>query len=300
MPGGCWYAENGYLGLLNYIADFGKRKENRTGIDTISTFGQMIKFNLRQDGFPLITSKNVNFDHIKKELLFFLSGSSNTKELEEQGVNIWKPNTSREFLDGRGLTEYKEGDYGPAYGVQWRNWNGTFGITNLKDGIDQFSLLLKGLMDNPNGRRHIVSAWNPAQIDAMALPPCHIMYQFDITDNTLNLQIYQRSCDMFLGVPYNLASYGLLLEMVCFWLNEHQEHWIEPGELTWVGGDCHIYENHLDQVGLQTSRMNSLFKLPFVTINNNKEYPTFFDIGADDIQLQGYDHYAAIRAPMAV
>lgn len=269
-----------YENLLSEVFFTGTHKEDRTGTGTTSVFGRQIRYDLA-DGFPLITTKRVHFHSVLHELLWFLKGESNIAYLKENGVRIWD-----EWAD-------ENGDLGPVYGVQWRSWPN---ITVDLDGranvetIDQIEKVVETIKKNPDSRRLIVTAWNPAEVDNMALPPCHALFQFYVADGKLSCQLYQRSCDMFLGVPFNIASYALLILMVA-----HQTD-LEPGEFIWVGGDTHIYDNHRNQVREQLSRT----PYPYPTIRFNRKPGSIFDYKAEDIELVDYRHHPAIKAPVAV
>ena len=273
-----------YLKLLFEIATTGKPKTDRTGTGTLSLFGAQMRFDLSK-GFPLVTTKKVHFKSIVAELLWFLSGSTNVKDLQAMGCKIWddwaKP----------------DGDLGPVYGTQWRSWKrqhenyNDFVCDNPPPGIDQIAQVIRDIKSNPDSRRHIVSAWNVADIPQMALAPCHALFQFDVTDGKLSCQLYQRSADMFLGVPFNIASYALLTHMVA------QQCDLDVGDFIWTGGDCHIYNNHTEQIKLQLSRV----PLPLCDLLITKRQPTsIFDYKPDDFRLAGYNPYDAIRGEVAV
>lgn len=261
-----------YLDLLQHVLEHGTLKTDRTGTGTRSVFGQQLRFNLA-DGFPLVTTKKVHLKSIIHELLWFLKGDSNIAYLKENGVSIWD-----EWAD-------TNGDLGPVYGVQWRSWP-------TADGghIDQIAQLIAQIKTNPDSRRLIVSAWNVAEIPHMALPPCHAFFQFYVADGKLSCQLYQRSADLFLGVPFNIASYALLLLMVA------QVCGLQAGDFVWTGGDCHIYANHEAQVKLQLSR--ELRTLP--TMQLNPAVTDIFSFKYEDFTLLGYDPHPAIKAPVAV
>jgi thymidylate synthase len=250
----------------------GTHKSDRTGTGTRSVFGRQLRFDLGA-GFPLITTKRVHFKSVAVELLWFLRGESNVKWMQEQGVSIWD-----EWADA-------DGELGPVYGVQWRSWP-------TPDGghIDQISELMEGLRSNPDSRRHIVSAWNVSEIKDMALPPCHAFFQFYVADGKLSCQLYQRSADMFLGVPFNIASYSLLTCMVA------QQLGLEPGEFVWTGGDVHIYDNHVEQVTEQLTRKP--YDYPQLRISRTPD--SIFDYTLDDFDVVGYRHHPTIKAPIAV
>lgn len=260
-----------YEDLLALVSAQGTDKSDRTGTGTKSVFGHQLRYDLSQ-GFPLITTKRVHLKSVIYELLWFLRGESNVRWLQERGVTIWD-----EWAD-------ENGELGPVYGVQWRSWPTPDG-----ESIDQLSRVLDQLRNNPDSRRIIVSAWNVAQLDEMALAPCHAFFQFYVADGKLSLQLYQRSADLFLGVPFNIASYALLVHMVA------QQTDLEVGELVWTGGDCHIYDNHTEQVALQLSRE----PYPFPTLELRKA-DSLFDYEFEDIEVVGYQHHPGIKAPVAV
>lgn len=272
-----------YEAALAYVNDHGIESSDRTGVGTRSVFGYQMRFNLAES-FPLITSKRVHWKSVVGELVWLLSGSTNVKDLQAMGVTIWD-----EWAD-------TEGDLGPVYGKQWRKWDASrvdqlgFGTTYTKRVIDQIKWVVDEIRINPNSRRLIVSAWNPADIPEMALAPCHTMFQFYVRDGKLSCQLYQRSADMFLGVPFNIASYALLTHMVAACCG------LEVGEFVWTGGDCHIYENHLDQVKEQLARTPK--DLPQVKLTGEYQYPWEYTI--DDIELVDYKPHPAIKAPVAV
>jgi thymidylate synthase len=261
-----------YEDLLRRVLAEGAHKSDRTGTGTTSVFGHQLRYDLRA-GFPLITTKRVHFKSVAVELLWFLRGESNVKWLREQGVTIWD-----EWAD-------EDGELGPVYGVQWRSWP-----TPSGEHIDQISQVISQIRSNPDSRRLIVSAWNVAEIEQMALPPCHAFFQFYVADGRLSLQLYQRSADLFLGVPFNIASYSLLVHMVA------AQTGLEVGDFVWTGGDCHIYDNHLEQVREQLSRT----PYPFPTLTLRPGVVSVFDYGFEDFELHGYEHHPAIKAPVAV
>ncbi|HNP23346.1 MAG TPA: thymidylate synthase [Panacibacter sp.] len=261
-----------YQKLLQYILDNGSVKADRTGTGTTSYFGYQMRFNL-QEGFPLVTTKKVHMKSIIYELLWFLKGETNIKYLTDHNVSIWN-----EWAD-------ENGELGPVYGKQWRSWEG-------KDGqvIDQLSDAIKQIKNNPDSRRIIVSAWNVAELPKMALMPCHTIFQFYVADGKLSCQLYQRSADVFLGVPFNIASYALLTLMIAQVCN------LEPGDFVHTFGDVHIYSNHMEQVKLQLSRA----PYPLPTMKLNTAVKNIFDFQYEDFTLENYQSYPAIKAPVAV
>ena len=263
---------NQYETLLEHCYKTGVDKSDRTGVGTRSVFGYQMRFNLAE-GFPLVTTKKLHIRSIVRELLWFLSGSSNIKYLHDNGVSIWD-----EWAD-------ENGDLGPVYGVQWRNWPAPDGRK-----IDQISNLIEGIKKNPDSRRHLVVAWNPAEVDKMALPPCHCLFQFYVANGKLSCQLYQRSCDIFLGVPFNIASYSLLTHMVA------QQCDLEVGDFVWTGGDCHIYKNHFEQVELQLSREPRPY--PKLVIHRRPE--SIFDYRYEDFEIVGYDPHPHIKGVVSV
>ncbi|TQL48384.1 thymidylate synthase [Homoserinimonas aerilata] len=261
-----------YEDLLRDVLQNGVQKTDRTGTGTRSVFGRQIRFDLAE-GFPLVTTKRVHFKSIAYELLWFLRGESNVSWLRDNGVTIWD-----EWADA-------EGELGPVYGVQWRSWP-----TPSGEQIDQISDVIEQIRTNPDSRRLIVSAWNPADIPNMALAPCHALFQFYVADGRLSCQLYQRSADMFLGVPFNIASYALLTHMVA------AQAGLEVGEFVWTGGDCHIYDNHVAQVTEQLSR--EPFAPPRLNVTAQRD--SIFDYEYDDFEVVGYEHHPAIRGAVAV
>ena len=261
-----------YLDLLNRILSEGTRKEDRTGTGTISVFGHQMRFNL-EDGFPLLTTKKLHLKSIIYELLWFLQGNTNVKYLQDHGVRIWN-----EWAD-------EHGELGPVYGHQWRSWPDYNGGV-----IDQISNVVEQIKKNPDSRRLIVSAWNVAEVDSMALPPCHTLFQFYVAEGKLSLQLYQRSADTFLGVPFNIASYALLLQMMA------QVTGLKPGEFVHTTGDTHVYTNHLEQVQLQLTRAPRT--LPVMRIN--PEVKSIFDFQYEDFVLENYDPWPHIAGKVSV
>ncbi len=261
-----------YLELLRRVREQGERKEDRTGTGTLSLFGHQMRFDLA-DGLPLVTTKRIHLKSVVCELLWFLRGETNVRWLREQGVTIWD-----EWADA-------DGELGPVYGRQWRAW----GTADGRE-LDQMAAVVEQLRSNPDSRRIIVSAWNVGELERMALAPCHAFFQFHVAGGRLSCQLYQRSADMFLGVPFNVACYALLLHMLA------QQCDLAPGELVWTGGDCHLYLNHLEQADLQLSRdPHPLPRLEFA-----RRPPTLFDYRYEDFIITGYRHHPAISAPVAV
>jgi len=260
-----------YEDLLRHVLEHGTVKSDRTGTGTRSVFGHQLRYDLNA-GFPLITTKRVHFKSVAVELLWFLRGESNVKWLQDQGVSIWD-----EWADA-------DGELGPVYGVQWRSWP-------TPDGrhIDQISNLLDQVRSNPDSRRLIVSAWNVGEIENMALPPCHAFFQFYVADGKLSCQLYQRSADLFLGVPFNIASYALLTHMIAAQVG------LGVGDFVWTGGDCHIYDNHVDQVTEQLSR--EPYPFPLIELAAAAD---LFSYGFEHFEVVGYEHHPAIKAPVAV
>lgn len=264
-----------YEDLLRKILMEGNPKSDRTGTGTISLFGQQMRFDL-SEGFPLLTTKRVFFKGIAYELLWFLKGSGNVRWLQEHNVHIWD-----EWAD-------ENGDLGPVYGVQWRSWPAPT-PSDPNRTIDQISNVLELIRTQPDSRRMVVTAWNPAEVEQMVLPPCHALFQFYVANGKLSCQLYQRSCDMFLGVPFNIASYSLLTMMMA------QQAGLEPGEFVWTGGDCHIYDNHVDQVLEQLSRE----PYPYPTMKLHKA-DSLFEYDYGDFEIVDYRYHPTIKAPIAV
>jgi thymidylate synthase len=261
-----------YLALMHDILETGAQKTDRTGTGTLSLFGRQMRFDLAE-GFPLVTTKKLHLRSIIYELLWFLNGDTNIKYLKDNGVSIWD-----EWAD-------ENGELGPVYGHQWRSWPGPEGRS-----IDQITQVLNQIRQKPDSRRHIVTAWNPAEVDKMALPPCHALFQFYVADGKLSCQLYQRSADFFLGVPFNIASYALLTQMFA------QQCDLLPGEFVWTGGDVHLYTNHIDQARLQLSR--EPHALPSLVIKRKPE--SIFDYRFEDFEIVNYQAHPSIKAPIAV
>ena len=261
-----------YLAMMRHVREHGAEKGDRTGTGTLSVFGYQMRFDL-EEGFPLITTKKLHLRSIIYELLWFLRGDSNIRYLKRHGVSIWDAWAD----DG--------GELGPVYGVQWRSWPAPDGRT-----IDQIADVVKRLRENPDSRRMVVSAWNVAELDRMALPPCHCLFQFYVADGKLSCQLYQRSADIFLGVPFNIASYSLLTHMVA------QQTGLRVGEFIWTGGDCHLYRNHLEQADAQLRR--EPYPLPRLVIARRPE--SLFDYRFEDFEIIGYEAHPHLRAEVAV
>jgi thymidylate synthase len=261
-----------YLSLMRHVRDTGFRKEDRTGTGTLSTFGHQLRFDLSA-GFPLVTTKKLHLRSIIHELLWFLSGDSNVSYLKENGVRIWDA-----WAD-------EDGELGPVYGVQWRSWG-----TPSGEAIDQISQVMKQLKESPDSRRIIVSAWNVSDVDSMALPPCHLLFQFYVADGKLSCQLYQRSCDIFLGVPFNIASYALLTHMMA------QQADLSVGDFVWTGGDCHLYSNHLEQADEQLARE----PLPLPRLAIKRRPKSIFDYKFDDFEILNYESHPHIAGKVAV
>ncbi len=261
-----------YLDMLQRVLDEGTQKTDRTGTGTLSVFGHQMRFDLAE-GFPLVTTKKLHLRSIIIELLWFLKGDTNIKYLQDNGVSIWD-----EWAD-------ENGDLGPVYGRQWRAWPGRDGTT-----VDQISNVLNSIKNNPDSRRHMVVAYNPTFVDEMALPPCHSLFQFYVADGKLSCQLYQRSADTFLGVPFNIASYALLTHLIA------QQCDLEVGDFVWSGGDVHIYSNHMDQVKEQLSRKP--FPLPELKIN--RKPASLYDYAYEDFEIVNYQCHPHIKAPVAV
>ena len=261
-----------YLDLVRHILDNGEERQDRTGVGTIGVFGYQMRFDLA-NGFPLLTTKKLHLKSIIYELLWFLKGDTNIKYLNDHKVSIWD-----EWAD-------ENGDLGPVYGAQWRSWKTTDGKT-----IDQITNVVNSLKNNPFSRRHIVTAWNPEYIESMALPPCHVMFQFYVHGNKLSCMLYQRSCDVFLGVPFNIASYALLTMMMAMVVG------LQPGEFIHTLGDAHIYKNHVEQAKMQLERVP--YPLPEMVIN--KDVTSIFDFQYEDFVLKNYIAHPHIKADVAV
>jgi thymidylate synthase len=261
-----------YLEMMRHIRDNGDVKEDRTGTGTRAVFGYQMRFDLR-DGFPLVTTKKLHLRSIIHELLWFLSGDSNVRYLQDNGVSIWD-----DWAD-------ENGDLGPVYGVQWRSWRTASG-----DTVDQIEDVVRRIKEDPSSRRLIVNAWNVGELDGMALPPCHCLFQFYVADGRLSCQLYQRSADVFLGVPFNIASYALLTHMIA------QQTDLGVGEFIWTGGDCHLYSNHSDQVDEQLTRD----PLPLPRLAIKRKPPSIFNYAFEDFEILNYESHPHIKAAVAV
>ena len=282
-----------YINLIKHILENGISKDDRTGVGTLSIFSYNMTFNLRES-FPLLTTKKVYWKGVVEELLWFISGSTDSNVLKEKGVRIWEGNSSREFLDSRGLSHYDQGDIGAGYGFQWRHFGAKY--TNMYDsyegqGVDQLKDVIYKIKNTPDDRRIIMSAWNPTDLDKMALPPCHIFVQFwvDTNKKELHSQMYQRSCDVGLGVPFNIASYSLLTCIIAKLCD------LTPGDFHYCMGDTHIYKNHIDAMKLQITR--EPYDFPKINI---KDITDIDNIKFDDIELIDYKYYENIKMNMAV
>lgn len=292
------HEEYKYLHLLEKILDEGTVKGDRTGVGTKSIFGTQLKFDL-SNSFPVLTTKKVFWKGVVEELLWFIRGETDSKKLEAKGVKIWVGNTTREFLDKRGL-DYPEGMAGPVYGYQWRHWgkpyNGYYDVNSLlknPNGIDQLANVVDTLRKNPNDRRILVSAWNVAELERVALPSCHLLYQFYVENGKLSCQFYMRSIDFFLGCPFNISSYALLTCLIA------KITGYLPGTLTFTGGDTHLYLNHIEQAKEQLSR--TPYSFPKLNIKKDiKELVDIENLQFEDLELVNYQSHATIKAPMAV
>ena len=286
------HEEYQYLDAIRNILQFGTKKEDRTGTGTLSLFGMQMRFSLRES-FPLLTTKRVFWKGIVEELLWFIKGETNAKTLAEKGVHIWDANGSREFLDQRGLSHREEGDLGPVYGFQWRHFGAKY--ESMHDnyegkGVDQLAECIKQLKEDPNSRRIVMSAWNPSDLSTMALPPCHMFAQFYVSNGQLSCQMYQRSADMGLGVPFNIASYALLTLLVAHVCG------LKPGEFVHTLGDSHVYLNHVDALKTQLERDPK----PFPTLRFNSSKTKLEEFEFSDFELFGYDPHPIIKMKMAV
>ena len=281
-------SEAAYLGLLKEVFEKGRERKDRTGVGTRGLFGGQLRFDLR-DSFPLLTTKKVHLKSIIHELLWFVSGETHVQPLKDAGVTIWDEWATAEQTARFGR---QAGDLGPVYGHQWRNFGATKNPDGsyAKDGVDQLARLLHDLREKPTSRRLIITGWNPKEADEVALPPCHTLFQFHVQDGELSCHLYQRSADLFLGVPFNIASYALLTLMIA------QASGLKPGDFVHSFGDVHLYSNHLEQAALQLSRMPRAF--PKMKLNPART--GLFDFRFEDFTLEGYDPHPAIKAPVAI
>ncbi|XP_071452788.1 thymidylate synthase isoform X1 [Hetaerina americana] len=287
------HEEYQYLDLIRHIISNGCHKGDRTGVGTISIFGHQMRFSLRNGVFPLLTTKRVFWRGVAEELLWFIQGSTNALELHNKGINIWDGNSSREFLDNMGFTEREVGDLGPVYGFQWRHFGAKYrGMHEdySKEGVDQLAQIIETLRNNPNDRRIIMCAWNPIDVPQMALPPCHCLVQFYVANGELSCQLYQRSADMGLGVPFNIASYALLTYMVAH-ITE-----LKPGDLVHTMGDCHVYSNHVEVLKKQLERTPK----PFPSLKINRDVKKIEDFKFEDFELINYNPHPKLDMKMAV
>jgi len=287
------HEEEQYLGLIRKIIQCGNRKGDRTGTGTLSLFGAQMRFSLRNGSFPLLTTKKVFYRGIAEELFWFIRGSTSAHELQKENVRIWDGNSSRQFLDSLGLKDREEGDLGPVYGFQWRHFGAEY--TNMHadytgQGIDQLANVIETIKTRPDDRRILLCAWNPADLDKMALPPCHCLVQFYVANGELSCQLYQRSADMGLGVPFNIASYALLTVMIAHVTN------LKPGDFVHTLGDAHVYSNHVEALKVQLERKPK----PFPTISVKRKIDNIEDFKFDDFEVTGYDPHPKIVMNMAV
>lgn len=286
-----------------FFFGLGVSRDDRTGVGTLSLFGAQMRFSLRNGRFPLLTTKTVNFKAIAEELIWMLNGRTNAKQLDARGVKIWNANGSRQFLDNLGFSNREEGDLGPIYGFQWRHFGAKYITCNSNyknQGIDQIKYIIETIKTNPNDRRLVMSAWNPQDIKEMALPPCHCLAQFYVANNELSCQLYQRSADMGLGVPFNIASYSLLTIIIAHMTG------LEPGEFIHTFGDVHIYKNHLDGINIQLSRQPRNFPTLRIVPNemasqhSNNDIKSIEDFAFENFVLTNYEPHPRIVLPMAV
>jgi thymidylate synthase len=283
-----------YLNMIREIIETGIKKEDRTGVGTLSKFGTQMRFSLRNNVFPLLTTKKVFWRGVVEELLWFIKGDTNIDHLSEKGIKIWDANGSREFLDSRGLNHYPVNDAGAGYGFQWRHWGAEYINKNTDytgKGIDQLKQCIDLIKNNPNDRRIIISAWNASDLNKMALPPCHIVFQYYVANGELSCLMYQRSCDMGLGVPFNIASYALLTRIMAHITG------LRPGDFIHTLGDYHVYLNHIEPLKEQIKRQPKSF--PTLEIAN-REITNIEDFKFEDFILKGYDPYPPIKMDMAL
>lgn len=282
-----------YLELIQHIIDHGSKKEDRTGTGTLSIFGAQMRFSLRNNVFPLLTTKRVFWRGVAEELLWFVSGCTNANKLSEKGIHIWDANGSREFLDKQGLQHREVGDLGPVYGFQWRHFGATYDNMHTNydgQGVDQLADVIHKIKNNPDNRRIIMSAWNPVDLPNMALPPCHSFVQFYVCNGELSCQLYQRSGDMGLGVPFNIASYSLLTYMIAHVCG------LKPGDFVHTLGDAHVYLNHIEALKKQLQREPR----PFPTLEIAHDVPDIDSFSLDKFKITGYDPHPTIKMQMAV
>lgn len=282
-----------YLETIRRIIDTGYKREDRTGVGTLSIFGTQMRYSLRDNIIPLLTTKRVFFRGVAEELLWFIRGSTNAKDLQAKNIHIWDGNSTREFLDASGFIDRQEGDLGPVYGFQWRHFGAKYKTCYddyTGEGIDQLSEVINRIKNNPNDRRIIMSAWNPIDIPQMALPPCHCLAQFFVANGELSCQLYQRSADMGLGVPFNIASYALLTHMIAHVTS------LKAGELVHTTGDTHVYLNHVEPLEEQLRRVPK----PFPRLHFKRNVQTIDEFQFEDFEIRGYDPYPTIKMEMAV
>ncbi|KAL1404584.1 hypothetical protein pipiens_018806 [Culex pipiens pipiens] len=282
-----------YLELTRRIIAKGNKRLDRTGVGTLSIFGSQMRYNLRNNTLPLLTTKRVFFRGVAEELLWFIRGRTNAKDLQQKNIHIWDGNSTREFLDSAGFTDREEGDLGPVYGFQWRHFGAKYKTCDddyTGEGIDQLAEVINRIKTNPTDRRIIMSAWNPVDIPQMALPPCHCLAQFFVSDGELSCQLYQRSADMGLGVPFNIASYALLTHMIAHVTG------LQPGDFVHTTGDTHVYLNHVEPLQEQLMRKPK----PFPTLHFKRVVQSIDDFQFEDFDVRGYDPYPTIKMQMAV
>lgn len=291
--GNSHHDEDQYLQLIQRIIDTGVKRDDRTGVGTLSIFGGQMRFDLRNDVFPLLTTKRVFWRGVAEELIWFIRGSTDAKELQQKNIGIWNGNSTREFLDSMGFTEREEGDLGPVYGFQWRHFGAPYGT--CKDnydgqGVDQLKEVIQRIREKPNDRRIIMSAWNPVDLPIMALPPCHCLVQFYVANGELSCQMYQRSADMGLGVPFNIASYALLTRIIAHITD------LKPGDFVHTLGDAHVYLNHVEPLKEQLLRRPK----PFPTLKFARKVTDIEDFKFEDFVLSDYNPHPKIAMEMAV
>lgn len=285
--------EQQYIDLINDILKTGDVKDDRTGVGTLSKFGCHMRFSLENNVIPLLTTKRIHWRAVCEELLWFISGSTNSKKLSDKGIKIWDANGSRDFLDKNNLHNREEGDLGPVYGFQWRHFGAKYADMHADytgKGVDQLANLIKEISTNPSSRRLILNAWNPTDLQLMALPPCHIVAQFSVTNGKLSCALYQRSCDVGLGVPFNIASYSLLTHMIAHITN------LKAGDFIYFMGDTHIYKNHVESLKMQAERIPR----PFPTVKINREITSIDDFKFEDFTLIDYNPHNSIQLSMAI